>query len=202
MPVAAGLAAASSGQSPDLAPTVFLATGAVVAAVVVFSAIQVARGAWADSDASIPEERSQLNVFLLALLAAAILAIALAASRWLKLSLHVAFAVFAATLFWLDERLVLAGLALAGLIAWARLHLGRHVIADVVAGALTGASAGAGLQFFPDRFLVSPHSGGTLGESRGDSHEGILDRSAGRRHRRLRAPRGGACDPRGAARRA
>lgn len=170
MPLAAGLAAASSGQSPDLARTVFLATGAVVAAVVAFSAVQVARGAWADSDASIPEERSQLNVFLLALLAAAtgwavwsgqppaltaglglaaaILATALAASRWLKLSLHVAFAVFAAALFWPDARLVLAGLALAGLIAWARLHLGRHTIADVILGALTGASAGAGLQFF------------------------------------------------------
>lgn len=169
MPLAAGFAAAAGGASPEITRTILWVTGGVVAAVLIYSFVQVRRGKWADTDASQPEERSQLNLFLAPLLAAgaryawwsgqplalalglgasaAIIAAALVSSRWMKLSLHTAFAVFAASLFWPDLRVLGAGLVMAGLIAWARLHLKRHTLADVVAGALAGGAAGSAVQY-------------------------------------------------------
>ncbi|MFN7163945.1 MAG: hypothetical protein ACK4P2_03920 [Hyphomonas sp.] len=168
MPLAAGFAASAGGASPEMTRTILWVTSGVVVAVLIYSLVQVRRGQWADTDASRPEERSQLNLFLAPLLAAgagwawwsgqplalalglgasaAIIAAALVSSRWMKLSLHTAFAVFAASLFWPDVRVVGAGLVLAGLIAWARLHLKRHTAADVAAGALAGAAAGSVVQ--------------------------------------------------------
>ena len=129
-----------------------------------YSTWQVRRGRWAHVDASGKQERSSLNRFLLVLLAlsalgawlahapepatalalcAAMVAIAMATARWCKLSLHMAFVVFAAVLlanaaWWLG----LAALVFAAAVAWSRLRLARHVPRDLVAGALTGALAG------------------------------------------------------------
>jgi hypothetical protein len=168
MPLAAGFAAVRGGASPELTRTILMVAGGLVIAVLLYSAVQVRRGKWADSDASAPEERSQLNLFLAPLLAgaavwagwsgkaaglvaglalaAALVALALVTSRWLKLSLHTAFAVFASSLFWPDLSVVAAGLGLAGLIGWSRWHLSRHTPWDVAAGGLAGAAAGMALQ--------------------------------------------------------
>ncbi len=164
MPLASVFAAGSSGNSPELAGAVFIAAGGIAAAVTVFAILQVRRGKWADTDASLPEERSQLNLFLAPLLAlaaawsvwsgqadalsaglgvaAALVAVAVLSSLWLKLSLHVGFAVLAASLFWPDIGLLGGGLALAGLIGWSRIHLARHTLADVLIGAAAGGLAG------------------------------------------------------------
>ncbi|PKP80469.1 MAG: hypothetical protein CVT79_14330 [Alphaproteobacteria bacterium HGW-Alphaproteobacteria-18] len=163
MPVAAGLAAVVGGASAKMTHAILLATAGMAAAVVIVAIIQVRRGKWVDADASVPEERRQLNFFLVLALAAgaalagfgaqpqtlvvglglsaAIIIAALSVSRWLKLSLHTAFAVLAAGLFWPDLRYVSAGLVLAGLVAWSRLHLRRHTASDVVAGGAAGALA-------------------------------------------------------------
>lgn len=126
---------------------------------------QVRRGHWAHVDASHRQERRTLNRFLLvALLCAAVLALlsglprafalglSLAASliamaqltaRWCKLSLHLAFVVYAALLLWQVAPLAgIAGLVFALLVAWSRLVLERHTRRDIIAGAMTGAFAG------------------------------------------------------------
>lgn len=163
MPLAAGLAAVAGGAPVEMTHTLMLATAGAAAVVTLYAIVQVRRGKWVDADASFPEERSQLNFFLAPLLAAgaalaaysaqpqalvvglglsaAIVVGALAVSRWLKLSLHTAFGVLAAGLFWPDLRYVSAGLALAVLVAWSRLYLKRHTAGDVFAGGAGGALA-------------------------------------------------------------
>lgn len=163
-PFAAALAAVSGGASPSMARTILLAASAVAALVAVYSFAQVRRGKWADADASLPAERRQLNLFLLPALAlasalafwsgqpaalsaglgvaAAIVAAAVLTARWLKLSLHIAFAILVSSLFWPEMFLVGIGLGLSSLIAWSRLYLARHDLADILAGALAGALGG------------------------------------------------------------
>ncbi len=125
---------------------------------------QVRRGRWAHVDASGREERGSLNRFLLIAiavgallawwrmptpdlalalaLAAGLVALALLGSRWCKLSLHLAFAVYAAGLLWpYGSWAVLAGLGFAAAIAWSRLRLSRHVPIDLIVGAVAGAGA-------------------------------------------------------------
>ncbi len=64
-----------------------------------------------------------------------------------KLSLHVAFAVFAAFLVW-PHHTAAAALALAAAgVAWSRLALQRHLAADIILGALVGAAAGLAFHF-------------------------------------------------------
>ncbi|MEQ1514489.1 MAG: hypothetical protein ABL934_17670 [Lysobacteraceae bacterium] len=125
---------------------------------------QVRRGRWAHVDASRPSERLTLNRTLLVAIAigttvawlrsptpnlplalalsTGILAIAIFAVRWCKLSLHVAFAVYAAGLLWpIGIAAVGTGCAFAGIVAWSRLQLSRHRPRDVVAGAIAGSMA-------------------------------------------------------------
>lgn len=126
---------------------------------------QVRRGRWTHVDASEGNERNALNRFLLPVLAAAALLVqwldgppplalglalsagivlaALLGARWCKLSLHLAFAMFAAMLLWkLGWAWMLATLVFAGALTWSRLILKRHVPRDLFAGALVGAAAG------------------------------------------------------------
>lgn len=133
-------------------------------AVMLWSAYQVRRGRWMHVDASRIDERRALNRFLLpAILAGSTLAwllsapprvvatlaaaagIVLAAmltARWCKLSLHVAFAAFAAGLLWpLGWAAVLVAAACTGAIAWSRLRLARHAPIDLAAGAAAGTLA-------------------------------------------------------------
>lgn len=67
--------------------------------------------------------------------------------HWLKLSLHAAFAVFAAALLWPSLVPVLLALALVAGVAWSRLVLRRHSCQEVLVGLLTGAAAGVGFHF-------------------------------------------------------
>lgn len=133
-------------------------------AVMAWSWWQVRRGRWSHVDASSRHERRSLNRFLLIVLllgsllawrvapaplalglalSAAIVFVAIATTRWCKLSLHVSIAVYAAVLLWqLSPWATLAGLAFAAALAWSRLALARHAPRDLVAGALAGAIAG------------------------------------------------------------
>ena len=142
-----------------------LGFAAFAALVMAYSWWQVRRGRWAHVDASHVSERSSLNRFLLiALTVSAALAfwldasrelalglalsalmvlVAMRTARWWKLSLHMAFVVYAALLLmqvaWWAGAL---GLLFAGAVAWSRLQLRRHVPRDLIAGACTGAMAG------------------------------------------------------------
>ncbi len=132
---------------------------------------QVRRGAWENADASNRQERPILYlvgaVALVVLLAYLIvlrpqsfmvrgvvatfgmLAACAAATRWIKVSLHMAFAALAAT-----------GLALMGssigyllvlmlpALAWARLALSRHTPLELVLGMVAGVAAGGAVHYF------------------------------------------------------
>ncbi|PJK01010.1 hypothetical protein CO641_03495 [Lysobacteraceae bacterium NML91-0213] len=140
------------------------ATGIAVCAALVlgWSWWRVRRGHWRHVDASHVHERRSLNVFLLPLfatgallalpqpwlslrlvLAAAIIAVALLTTRWCKLSLHAAFAVYAALLLgaW-QPAAGIAMLLFALAIIASRLVLARHAPRDVVAGSAVGVAAG------------------------------------------------------------
>jgi hypothetical protein len=168
VPTAAAFAAASRGAPPSVIGNA-VAISAVMAAVVMgYSALQVRAGRWSHVDASAPAERANLNVFRIALLGiasalawasgqprglvlgcasgAGIVAIAVVGRRWLKLSLHVGFAMFAACLVWPVRSATLLLLAVAAALAWSRVALGRHTAADVVAGGLAGTAVGIGFR--------------------------------------------------------
>jgi membrane-associated phospholipid phosphatase len=77
------------------------------------------------------------------LVAGALLMVSGAINRWVKVSLHTAFALYAAGLLgaW-SVTLGLLALAFAPAIAWSRVHLGRHSLREVVFGAIVGLVAG------------------------------------------------------------
>jgi membrane-associated phospholipid phosphatase len=165
LPLAALAVTAARGQY-RIALWMALGFTAFATVVMAYSSWQVRRGRWSHVDASGKGERRSLNRFLLvALLAstacaawfgfsaqltlglalsAAIVATAMLTSRWCKLSLHMAFVVFAVFLLLLDAPwwAGLAGLCFAGAVAWSRLVLQRHVPRDLIAGIAIGALAG------------------------------------------------------------
>jgi membrane-associated phospholipid phosphatase len=144
------------------------------AVVMGYSWWQVRRGRWAHVDASAKHERGSLNRFLLIALAiaallatvltpqnelalglglsAGLIAIAMLTARWCKLSLHMAFAVFAAAMLsrlgW--EYGVPAAVFVAA-IAWSRLALRRHTPGDLLAGMAAGVLAGLVFWFMAAR---------------------------------------------------
>ena len=144
------------------------ACGFVVVCVGLYSGAQVRAGRWQHVDASVPHERRQLNHLLALLLfgvagalwwggqpgpvalgvalGGAVVVLASLLRHWLKLSLHAAFAVFAAALLWPSGLAVLGVLALAGGVAWSRLVLRRHTLCEVVVGLLAGGVAGVMFQ--------------------------------------------------------
>ena len=158
--VAASTGGASLRQLWSIAGA--LATLGVV--VLGFSYLQVRAGRWSHIDASGRSERKSLNVFLgvacllsavllwflthrpymsLGLvLSGALIVVALLIARWVKVSLHVAFAAFATALLWPIKLAVVAGALLTAAVVWSRLVLGRHVAADVATGLVLGTAAG------------------------------------------------------------
>lgn len=161
MTLAAFIATRSAGAGltwVDLAGVVSLGL-----LVVAYSMYKVRAGDWAHVDASNKHERAQLNrtvgallvivacvlflikanygVALVVGLSGAIVLAGHALGRYCKASLHVAFAVFAALIVSSDIRAALCMAVLAGLVAWSRLQLKRHVLRDVLVGALLGLGA-------------------------------------------------------------
>ena len=164
--VAALITASARGASLE---QLRLIVGALVTLTVIvlgFSWLQVRTGRWSHVDASVRSERKSLNAFLAILLlssavllwfltrksampvalalSSAIIVAALLAARWVKASLHAAFAAFATALVWPITLAVAAGVVVSAAVVWSRLVLGRHVAADAVAGLLLGLVAGGG----------------------------------------------------------
>jgi membrane-associated phospholipid phosphatase len=170
MPLALALALAARGAAvPARLLWVALGTAAAVTLIVgAFSLWQVHGGRWTHVDASRPDERRQLNRFLLLLLcnaaavlwalgqpqavAAGPLLVALVVllahllRRRLKVSLHAAFVLFAVALVWPAWPATALLALLAAGVAWSRRALGRHTRAEVLVGLLLGAAVGAGGQ--------------------------------------------------------
>lgn len=165
---AAAMVATDDGPSPHLRLQALAAVAAAAAGVMIYSVRKTRSGRWAHVDASHRHERAQLNRFaswLLFVLAAGlavagahvgiVATIALSGGivfaghllrRWLKSSLHVAFAAFATGIAW--PHVPIAGVLLAATVAvaWSRLALRRHLPAELLSGAMLGVAAGAALQ--------------------------------------------------------
>ena len=165
VPSAVVCAVAGAGRD---APGLWLAGLAAVllaACVIAFSLLKVRTGRWRDVDASAPTERAQLTSFLVPLMAAAALGLGLlglplaavaglgfgaamvgvahASKRWLKVSLHAAFAVYAAASS--RPAITTPGLLLAAGVAWSRVVLGRHTVLEARLGLMLGAAGGMAL---------------------------------------------------------
>ena len=147
------------------AQPIFLVVVLVIVPVGMLMFWQVRRGRWSNADASNAPERPVL--FLVALsgvlasigwlllkhpesfmihgmfVVAAFLCLAALLTRWIKLSLHVAFAALAATVLcligsWVGYTLV----AVVPSLFWSRLILSRHSIRELAVGLVLGVLAG------------------------------------------------------------
>jgi len=163
MPLAVVGSALVQGAPPQVVRVAAAACGVVAISVGVYSMLQVRAGRWEHVDASAPNERGQLHRLLLLLLfgmpgllwwmgqprvlvvglaiTGGVVAVARQLRRWLKVSLHAAFAAFAAGLLWPNLPVAVACTLLAVGVAWSRRVLGRHSW-DVLVGLLLGAVAG------------------------------------------------------------
>jgi hypothetical protein len=131
---------------------------------------QVRRGRWENADASNRAERPILylvgGVALVVLLAYltmfpaqsfmvrgvlttfGMMAVCAIATRWIKVSLHMAFATLAATgLAIMRSPAGYALLPALPILMWSRLTLERHSRAEVALGTIIGAAAGAALHY-------------------------------------------------------
>jgi hypothetical protein len=162
-------AVAMRRSSGDAFRSVLLVAACVVAPIAVLMFLQVRRGRWSNVDASNPSERPALFVVALAGLVAAmawllvndprsflvrgilvvaafLLLAALMTRLWVKVSLHMAFAAFAATtLCLLGSRVGYALVGVVPLVFWSRIALARHRVVELVAGLTLGVVAGAAL---------------------------------------------------------
>jgi hypothetical protein len=159
----ATVAARSSGR--ESLRIVLLTVGVVLAPITALIAFQARTGRWQNADASIPRERHVLFAVSLgfvlalavivristpgsvlvrgALAVCGLIAVAWALLPWVKLSLHMTFAAFTATvLAFISWPLGVAVFVLLPLLAWARLRMKRHSVAEVVVGAVAGVTAG------------------------------------------------------------
>ena len=149
---------------PTNLPRTAAGVGVVVAVVWLFVLQRRRSGRWETMDASRSQERPLLYVLLLALTAGywvwmggatnatstgilvmvGMLCIAGLFNRWIKLSLHMASLVFAGVaMLGLMPRLGVVLLLLVPVLAWSRLEMRRHDMAEVVGGSVLGALAGA-----------------------------------------------------------
>jgi membrane-associated phospholipid phosphatase len=159
---------------PRVSPGATVGRSALLVVVVALAPVavlmwrQVRAGRWSNADASNVEERpmlfgvalAALGVLIVWLLArepesflvrgtlgvALLLVAAAVLTRWMKVSLHMAFASMAGVALFLMSSVV-GTVVLAGLpvLAWSRLKLARHRPSEVVAGLILGVVAGAGL---------------------------------------------------------
>jgi membrane-associated phospholipid phosphatase len=141
----------------------------MVVPVLALVVVGVRRSAWSDHDVSDRRQRSGFYKALFVVLplgsaalwirqpdlrrgivaAWALILASMVANRFVKSSLHVGFAAFCAT----SLPLPVAGAVAAGLaviaIAWSRLVLKRHTLAEVGLGAALGTAAGLVLRLWP-----------------------------------------------------
>ena len=152
-------------------PNVVAVAGFVIVPIAVVMILQVRRGRWGNVDASNERERPLLYGVGIAAVAACLvylwsrgadaflirgaatvlvlLLVSATATRWIKLSLHVATAGLAAT------ALLLLGSSAGWLLAaatpaliWSRLALARHTPAEVMVGLALGIAAGMAMHLF------------------------------------------------------
>lgn len=165
LPVAALVAIGLRNADPLLIWTAVVAFLSLSLVVLMFLHWQVRIGRWQDIDASEMRERRSLSYFLAVVLtlatfvsavqsllpgvtvglavSAGMVVVAILLAPWVKLSLHVAFGVYAsAVLLHVSLWLLVIGLCISAAVAWSRLELQRHTIFEVLMGAIAGGVGG------------------------------------------------------------
>jgi hypothetical protein len=156
-------------HSPDHAvESVLVVAIAVIVPLAVLMCRQVRRGRWSNVDASNRSERPVLYIVALTglvaafgwlrftnaqsflvsglVVTAAFLLVAAFLTRWIKLSLHVAFAALTATtLTLIGSRVGYALIPVLPLLFWSRLALARHTVSELLLGLLLGVLTGVAL---------------------------------------------------------
>ena len=168
--VMVGTAAAARQTASEALRTVAIVALFTIVPLMILMVRQVRRGAWTNVDASNRAERPLLyvvgGVALAALLTyelvlrphsfmvrgtmatLAMLAACALATRWIKVSLHMAFASLAATSLALARSPVgYALLMVLPALVWSRLTLERHTLPEVALGTIIGAAAGAAIHY-------------------------------------------------------
>ena len=169
MAVLAGFAGARQGGAAEGGRAALL-IACIVVPIALLMAYQVRRGRWENADASNRHERGVLyavaslavaSILIVlvtrvpqsymvrgTLIAFVLLAVCAAANWRVKVSLHVAFAVYcAAALLAMRASAGWVALGALPLIAWSRLALARHTVLEVAAGSAIGLAAAAALVF-------------------------------------------------------
>lgn len=162
--VLAGLALVAAWRiDPDSLPRTAIGVGVAMAIIWLFVLQRRRAGHWQTVDASRRQERPLLYLLALAVAGAywwwmggatstaskgilavvGMLCIAGIANRWIKLSLHMVSLAFAgAALCGLLPWAGIVMLLLLPVLAWSRLALGRHSMAEVLGGSVLGLAAG------------------------------------------------------------
>lgn len=168
--VLVGAAAAARQDVADATRAVAVVAMFTIVPLLILMMRQVKRGAWQNADASNRAERpilyavgglglAALIVYLMTLrpeslllrgtlVTFSMLGVCAAATLWIKVSLHLAFAALTASTLALMQSPAgyLIALLLPALI-WSRLALARHSAAEVALGGAIGCAAGAALYF-------------------------------------------------------
>jgi membrane-associated phospholipid phosphatase len=165
-----GTVAAARQTAGEAFRTVAIVAAFTILPLMLLMVRQVRLGAWDNVDASNRAERpvlylvgavgiSALLVVVLILrtqpflirgvvATLAMVAVSAAATKWIKVSLHMAFATLAATTLALMRSPVGYGLLLVlPPLVWSRVTLGRHSPGEVAAGTVIGAAAGAAIHY-------------------------------------------------------
>jgi len=168
--VMAATASAARQTAGEAARSVAIVALFTIIPMAILMTRQVRRGAWNNVDASNRAERpvlylvvgSGLVALLIYLLTArqesfmvrgvvttlAMVAACTVATRWIKVSLHMAFATLAATALALMRSPVGYALLLAlPALLWSRLSLRRHTGREVALGTIIGGAAGAAIHY-------------------------------------------------------
>jgi hypothetical protein len=156
---------ATRQSSGNALQAVLLVVIAVIVPIAVLMVRQVRCGRWSNLDASKPSERPVLFMVGLAglvavvgwlllndpqsflmrgiLVTAAFLLVAALVTRWVKLSLHVAFAALTATtLSLISSSVGYALIAVVPVVFWSRLALARHRVHELLVGLVLGVLTG------------------------------------------------------------
>jgi phosphatidylserine synthase len=160
-----GMALRLGSSTPQALRTVLTVVGITVLPIALLMIRKVRKGTWENVDASNRRERPVLFAVGLAGLAVfagmswmsgsnslvmrtclgvlIMLAACAIATRWIKVSLHMAFCTLAATtLLLLHSPLGWIPLVLLPILLWSRLALKRHTLNEVLVGLVTGLTAG------------------------------------------------------------
>jgi hypothetical protein len=168
--VMVGTSAARRAGAGEAARMVGMVALFTIVPIAVLMVLQVRRGSWENVDASNARERPvlfgvgvvsflALLVYLLVvhpksqmihgvLFGLGMVVVCAALTRWVKVSLHLAFGALSATILVLAGSLVGWALALTlPLLAWSRLVLKRHRAIELVLGMAVGIATGLAIRF-------------------------------------------------------